>query len=283
MLTRRRDRCQDFCITYVYLACLVVQGVYQAGDTHLTRGGTATMGYPGRGLHGEIVEKIGLRIVSGQYQPNDPLYAEDLERIFGVSKTVVREAVKVLAAKGLVESRPKRGTIVRPRDAWNLLDPDLLAWQGRGAVDPAFLRDLAEVRFIVEPEAARLAATRHTEADLESLRTAVAQMRGAGHDSAAIVEADLAFHRALLGAAHNELLTRMEVVIEAGLRARDQLVHGSESWPDSITDHEAIVDAVAAGDAEGAAGAVRRQLAQASEHAEQKLGHSEDGSPQSVS
>jgi GntR family transcriptional regulator, galactonate operon transcriptional repressor len=235
------------------------------------------VGYPGRGLHGEIVEKIGLRIVSGQYEANDPLYAEELERVFGVSKTVVREALKVLAAKGLVESRPKRGTIVRPRDAWNLLDPDLLAWQGRGAIEPSFLRDLAEVRFIIEPEGARLAADRHTEADLESLRSAVERMRSAGHDPAAIVEADLAFHRALLGASHNELLTRMEAVIDAGLRARDQLVHGSATWPDSIADHEAIVDAVAAGDGEQAASAVRLQLAQASEHAEQKLKGSSAG------
>ncbi len=229
------------------------------------------VGYPGRGLHGEIVEKIGVRIISGQYEPGHLLYAEDLERELGVSKTVVREAVKVLAAKGLVESRPKRGTVVRPRDAWSLLDPDLLCWCGRGTLDPSFLRDLAEVRFIVEPAAARLAATRCTAGDIASLHAAMDLMRAAGQDSAAIVEADLGFHRALLAAAGNELLTRMEVVIQAGLRARDQLVHGNDSWPDSLADHEAIVDAVTTGDAEAAARAVRLQLTRASEHAEQKL------------
>ncbi|MGH9058899.1 MAG: FadR/GntR family transcriptional regulator [Acidimicrobiales bacterium] len=239
-------------------------------------------GYPGRGLHGEMVEKIGVRIISGQYEPGCLLYAEELERELGVSKTVVREALKVLAAKGLVDSRPKRGTIVRPRSAWSLLDSDLLEWRGRGDVDPAFLQDLAEVRFIVEPEGARLAAARHSGEDLAALAAAVSLMRAAGNDGAAIVEADLAFHRALLEAAHNELLTRMEAVIEAGLRVRDQLVHSNESWPDSIPEHQAIVDAVTAGDAEAAAGAVRRLLTRSSEDAAEKVGKgtgSKTGSP----
>ena len=98
--------------------------------------------YPEQSLHGRIVHAIGRRILSGDLRPGDLLPAEpDL----GASRTVVREAVKVLAAKGLVESRPKTGTRVRPRDAWNLLDPDVLAWQQDGAVDDALLRKLTEV------------------------------------------------------------------------------------------------------------------------------------------
>lgn len=223
--------------------------------------------YQGRGLHGETVEKIGVRIISGRYEPGHHLHAEDLEREFGVSKTVVREALKVLAAKGLIDSRPKRGTIVRARSAWSLLDPDLLAWRGQGEPDPAFLTDLAEVRSIVEPEGARLAAERRDSDDLRALNDALEAMVDAGTDSRAVIEADLAFHRALLSAAHNELLTRMEVVIEAGLRVRDQLVHSGESWPDSIPDHRAIAEAVAARDANGAADAIRLLLARSSEHA----------------
>lgn len=234
-------------------------------------------GYPGRGLHGETVETIGRRIISGQYQPGHLLYADGLERELGVSKTVVREALKVLAAKGLVDSRPKRGTVVRPRSAWSLLDPDLLHWLGRGDLDNRFLHDLTEVRFIVEPEGARLAAQRRTDGDLEELEHAVGTMAAAGSDGAAVIEADLAFHRSLLSAAHNELLSRMEVVIEAGLRVRDQLVHGAGPWPDSVPDHQAVLDAVRAQDAAGAAAATRALVAQSSADLDRLV--SLDGTP----
>jgi DNA-binding FadR family transcriptional regulator len=216
--------------------------------------------YPGRGLHGEIVQTIGQRIVSGVYPPGHLLYAEDLERELGVSKTVVREAVKVLAAKGLVNSRPKRGTIVQPRSEWSLLDADLLTWRGRGQFDMGFLQDLTEVRLIVEPEGARLAAERRSEADLDEMQAAIGVMSVAGVVGPAVIEADLAFHRALLGAAHNELLSQMESVIEAGLRVRDQFVHGNGQVPDSVPDHQAILDAVRAGNGLAAADATRSLL-----------------------
>lgn len=218
--------------------------------------------YPGRGLHGDVVETVATRITSGRYQPGDLIFAEVLERDLGVSKTVVREALKVLAAKGLVESRPKRGTTVRPRASWNLLDPDLLRWRG-GHPDPGFLRDLSEVRSIVEPEGARLAAGRHTPADLADLDAALDAMAEPGASPAELVEADLAFHRALLRAAHNELLSRMEVVIEAGLQVRDQLVHGTGRGADALAEHQAIAGAVRAGDAAGAARAMRSLLIRA--------------------
>jgi DNA-binding FadR family transcriptional regulator len=229
------------------------------------------VGYPGRGLHGETVEKIGVRIISGHYQPGDLLFAEALERELGVSKTVVREAMRVLAAKGLVDSRPKRGTIVTPRESWGLLDPDLLAWRGRGKPDAALLQDLAEVRFIVEPEGARLAAQRRTDQDLLALEDAVASMVAAGDSAEAMIEADLTFHRALLQSAHNELLTRMEVVIEAGLRIRDRLVHADGEWPDPVPDHRALVEAVRARDTDAAVAATRQLLARASQDAAERV------------
>jgi GntR family transcriptional regulator, galactonate operon transcriptional repressor len=218
--------------------------------------------YPGRGLHGDVVETVATRITSGRYQPGDLIFAETLERDLGVSKTVVREALKVLAAKGLVESRPKRGTTVRPRASWNLLDPDLLRWRG-GQPDPDFLRDLSEVRSIVEPEGARLAAGRHEPADLDDLDAALDAMAAPDASPSQLVEADLAFHRALLRAAHNELLSRMEVVIEAALRVRDQLVHGTGRGADALAEHQAIANAVHAGDAAAAAAATRSLLIRA--------------------
>jgi GntR family transcriptional regulator, galactonate operon transcriptional repressor len=216
-----------------------------------------------RGLHGQTVEMIGSRIVRGQYAPGTFLSPEGLEEEFGISKSVLREALRVLAAKGLVDSRQKRGTVVRPRTSWSLLDSDLLRWQG-GQPDPAFLANLAEVRGIVEPAGARLAAARRTGADLKDLRSALERMAAAGSDAAAVVEADLAFHQALLDAAHNELLSQMEVVIEAGLRARDVIVHSGENWPDSVPVHRAILDAIEACDGAAAEAAVQELLAQAS-------------------
>lgn len=216
-----------------------------------------------RGLHGQTVEALGTRIVHGHYAPGTSLPPEELEQEFGISKTVLREALRVLAAKGLVDARQKRGTVVQARAHWKLLDSDLLRWQG-GEPDAAYLTNLAEVRGIVEPAGARLAASRRTPADLDALRTALQRMAEAGSNARAVVEADLAFHRALLDAAHNELLSRMEVVIEAGLRARDQLVHQGEHWPDAVPAHRAVLDAIETGDDTAAAAAVDALLEQAS-------------------
>ncbi|GAA1936359.1 FadR/GntR family transcriptional regulator [Kitasatospora viridis] len=230
------------------------------------------MHHPARGLHGQAVEIIGTRIVNGGHPPGSPLYPEQLETELGVSKTVVREALRVLAAKGLIESRQKRGTFVRPRADWNLLDPDLLRWQGRDAPDSGFLGNLAEVRAIVEPAGARLAAQRRDQHDLARLDDALERMAAAGDDVRAVVEADLLFHRALLAAAHNELLTRMEVVIEAGLQVRDQLVHSDGRCPDAVPAHRAVLDAVRAGDPQTAGAAVERLLAQADADLARALG-----------
>ncbi len=160
-------------------------------------------GYQGRGLHGQVVEQMGVRIVGGAYPTGAPLYSEQLEREFDVSKTVVREALKVLAAKGLVESRQKRGTVIRPRDEWNLLDGDVLRWQGRDAPNFVFLENLAEVRAMVEPAAARLAAERRTEDDLvgNSSQPWPQWQQPSKTLDAMVSTEDLRFHRALLDAA----------------------------------------------------------------------------------
>lgn len=215
-----------------------------------------------RGLHGETVETIGSRIVNGYYAPGSQLPPQQLERELGISNTVLREAMRVLAAKGLVESRQKLGTVVKPRSSWSLLDADLLRWQ-EGHEDASFLYDLAEVRFIIEPAAARLAALRRTDQDMADLHEALQAMVDAGTDASGVIDADIAFHRALLYAAHNELLSRMEFVLESGLRARDMLVHNRSEWPDSVPVHSAILGAVEAGDSAAAEQAVLALLDQA--------------------
>ena len=115
--------------------------------------GDASRVYPTRGVHGRLVEQIGRRILGGELAPGAMLPREaELVQELGISRTAVREAIKVLAAKGLVESRQKLGMRVRPEQAWNLLDPDVLAWQAAsGPVAGADLEHLVELRRMIEP------------------------------------------------------------------------------------------------------------------------------------
>lgn len=231
--------------------------------------------YQGRGLHGQIVEQIGVQIVSGVYEPGATMFADHLEQEFEVSKTVVREALKVLAAKGLVESRQKRGTVVRPRRAWNLLDADVLRWQGSDHPDFIFLENLAEVRSIVEPAGARLAAKRRDDDDLREMEQALEAMAAARNDPDAMVAADVRFHRGLLESAHNELLSRMEVVLSAGLQVRDRFIHHGKHGSDAIPTHQALLDAIREGDADLAGRTVEALLAQAAVDLAEARAHAE--------
>jgi GntR family transcriptional regulator, galactonate operon transcriptional repressor len=200
--------------------------------------------YSPRGVHGQTVELLAQRILTGQLAEGAILDLSALQTEFDVSLTVLREALRVLAAKGLVDARPKRGTFVRPRAAWSLLDGDVLRWQFARSHRPGLFDDLHELRTIVEPGAASLAADRATADDVAALEAALEQMAAAGEDPAAAVAADLAFHRALLAATHNELIQRMEVVIETGLAERDRMVHGAAGPTDPVPSHKAVVDAI---------------------------------------
>lgn len=222
-------------------------------------------GYPQRGMHGAAVNEIGRRILAGQLAPGMILTIEELEREFSASRTVIREALRALAAKGLVDARPKRGTFVRPRDDWSLLDPDVLRWQFEQPADShQFFDNLAEVRGIVEPAGARLAAVRRTDQDLAELADSLAASAEPDATPEDVVAADIRFHRALLFATRNELLQRMEIVIETGLRARDLLVHGKGTWADAVPAHRAVLDAVAGRREDVAEHAMRALLEQAS-------------------
>src|SRR2546426_2682420 len=173
--------------------------------------------YPRRGLHGALVHNIGVQILAGELEPGDPLPEEQLSKTFEVSRTVLREVIKVLAAKGLVESRPKTGTRVRPRHEWNILDPDVLAWQREGAPPAAFLRKLTEVRGVVEPAAAELAGERASGRERaaieEAYRDMASALAGREADYDAFDLADMRFHRAILQACHNDLLEQMSGVV----------------------------------------------------------------------
>lgn len=222
-------------------------------------------GYQGRGLHGQTVALLGARIVSGRLAQGEVLDLPALGAELDLSLTVLREAIKVLTAKGLLEARQKRGTVVLPRDRWNLLDADLIRWRSEAGEMHEVLRDLAEVRAVVEPEAAALAAKRRDAHDLEELEAALVAMQAAlAGDPGTAAAADLRFHRAMLRATHNELLARMDVFIEPALSLRDALVH-SYSDDDPVPSHARIVDAVRAADPQAAAAAARDLLTKASD------------------
>jgi DNA-binding FadR family transcriptional regulator len=210
-------------------------------------------------VHGQTVARIAQRILAGDPAERETIDVAALQAELDVSLTVVREALKVLAAKGLVDARQRRGTFVRPRSDWNLLDGDVIRWQFSGRTDDKFLENLHEVRGIVEPAGARLAAQRRTDADLSALSDALKAMTESAGEPAAMVTADLVFHRALLTATHNELLQRMEVVLETGLAERDRLVHGA-GHDDPVPSHKVVLDAIRAGDPEAAEGAMRDLL-----------------------
>ncbi|MFI5889948.1 FadR/GntR family transcriptional regulator [Actinoplanes sp. NPDC051513] len=221
--------------------------------------------FAARGVHGQTVEVLAQRILTGQLPEGHTLDLIALQTEFDVSLTVLREALRVLAAKGMVDARPKRGTFVRPRAAWSLLDPEVLRWQFARSQRPGLFDDLHELRTIVEPGAASLAAARATGDDLAALDAALADMTAAGDDAAAAVAADLAFHRALLAATHNELVQRMEVVIETGLAERDRMVHGAAGPNDPVPSHKAVVEAIRRRNPTQAARAMGKLLDQAIE------------------
>ena len=218
--------------------------------------------YAPRGLHGRLVQELGAQIVNGNVQPGDRLDVEELERVHGVSRTVVREAIRVLATKGLVDARPKRGTYVLEPEDWNMLDPDVIAWRYSPRPDAGFLKSLHEVRTIIEPAGARLAATRRTKEDLAELHGALDAMEAAIDDVEASIAADVEFHRTLFRATHNEMLQHLEVLLLAGLRARDMLAMHAR-LDIHLPGHTAVVEAVESKDADAAEKAMRRLLKRA--------------------
>jgi GntR family transcriptional regulator, galactonate operon transcriptional repressor len=209
-----------------------------------------------RGLHGQVVDRLGQRIVSGEIAEGHVFDAADLEADLGVSRTVVREALRVLAAKGLVDPRQRRGTVVRPRGEWHLFDPDVLRWEFADSSTSLF-ESLAEVRRIVEPAIAALAARRRSPEDVARLGEALERMASAGTDPAGSTEADLAFHRTLAQCCHNELLPPIQEIILVGLRARDLVVHATRPGAEATRLHSDVLAAVREGDPDAAERAMR--------------------------
>jgi DNA-binding FadR family transcriptional regulator len=199
----------------------------------------------------EVVATLARRILSGEIPAREYLPKEsELCVEYGVSRTVIREATKILESKGLLRSRSRVGTQVLDPNEWNMLDADLLTWAGSGFHDPRFVHSLMEARFIIEPAAVELAAQRANPSDLARLDEAYQRMRAslppdAAHDVVQCSEADLDFHTALLIGSHNHVLIQLASVIRAALRALFELTtHLGSAHEQALHLHGEVVEAV---------------------------------------
>jgi len=213
----------------------------------------------GRRLRGSIAHYLGTAIVSGRIQPGARLTGEvENAEALNVSRNAYREAVQVLTAKGLVASKTKDGTRVLPRSNWNLLDPMVLAWAFSGEPDVAFVRDLFELRAVVEPAIARLAAERRDKDDIREMKKALADMRRHTLATETGRAADRAFHETLLRSARNEVMMSLAASIGSAVNWTTVFKQRSRALPrDPVPDHVRVFDAVVAGDGEMAAQAMQ--------------------------
>ncbi len=223
---------------------------YKGGSRYLTR---------------ELVEAIGGMIVRGDAPAGESLPIEaELSKQYDASRTVVREAIKMLTAKGLVGSRPRRGTYVEPESEWNLFDPDVLRWtlQRRFSID--LLREFLIARRAIEPAAAREAASHRDGEAIAEIARRLDDMREAATGARDPLEADIAFHIAVLEASGNRFFRQFSFVVDTALRFSIRLTNTAKGVrAASVDDHGAIYEAIARGDGDGAALAVERMLDEA--------------------
>lgn len=220
-----------------------------------------------RSLHGRVAYKLGRRIVSGEIAEGAVLSTEEVASAdLAVSRTAYREAIKLLAAKGLVESRPKVGTRVRARTDWNMLDPDILLWASEQKPTNAFTEALFEFRLIIEPAAARLAAEKQLDAPLREMRAAMANMAASAPATRENVNADLEFHAAILRASGNELLSSLWYVAEALLARSFEISSRRPGAREaSVPLHQAVCDRILKGEPDAAQTAMATLLTSARE------------------
>jgi DNA-binding FadR family transcriptional regulator len=243
--------------------------------------GAETIGSParlgeaaGRNLHERIANTLGERIVGGQHPPGKPLPTEiELCASLSVSRSALREAFKLLAAKRLIVSRQKVGTLVRPRAEWNMLDPDVLAWTLRAAPTDEFVNGLFEVRKIIEPSAAALAAERRSPEALGRIERALADMFRWQGNATELIEADLRFHQSILDATGNYFLASFGAVIENSLQAsfRFSWAGGHHTPEYSLRQHQGVTEAIRDGRASDAYGVMTQLLRSAIEDVRESL------------
>lgn len=208
-------------------------------------GVSAELFQPG-GPQSSLVASLGLDIVSGAFPAGQVLNETAMRGRYGVSRTALREAYSKLTAKGLVTARPKVGTTVRLRQHWNMLDQDVLSWHLQTVPASEIASDLYALRRMIEPSAAELAATHRTDADVEAIQTAYAAMEANAGSESELVEADFAFHVAILSATQNPFISGFSALIRAAMLATFELSwRGAEVIKEQrLIQHRDVADAI---------------------------------------
>jgi DNA-binding FadR family transcriptional regulator len=209
----------------------------------------------GENLTYRIVEDLGIAVVTGRYTENNPFPVEaDLCKQYGVSRSILREAVKMLTAKGLLSARPRQGTWVQPEDIWNLLDPDVLRWLLERNFSYSLLIEFLQMRLAVEPIAAGLAALVAKPKDKAAVMATIGRMSAAERGEDDPLNSDIAFHVGVMHACGNRFYSQLSDLIVTALRF---------SIRTSIADHKVVADAIMAGDAQTAETAMRSLIQEA--------------------
>jgi DNA-binding FadR family transcriptional regulator len=219
----------------------------------------------GQNLTYTIAHNLGVAIVTGVYSTDNPIPIEsELCRQFGSSRTVLREAVKMLTAKGLLGSRPRLGTLVQPESNWNLLDPDVLGWLLERKFSLALLIEFTEMRLAMEPAAAALAARSAGPEGTAAIRSAIERMKAADTGGDDPLESDIAFHVAVLKASRNRFYAQLAGFTATALRFSIRTTNRYKGVQlANVADHKKVADAILAGRATAASDAMRKLIQEA--------------------
>lgn len=219
----------------------------------------------GRNFTYGILQQLGVDIVTGTYGLGNPFPTEaELCKRLGASRSVLREAVKMLTAKGLLKARPRQGTWIEPERNWNLLDPDVLRWLLERKFSPGLLLEFTQVRLAIEPVAAALAARHADDTAKAAIFAALNRMKAADVGEDDPLTSDIAFHVAVLEASGNRFYAQLRDIIEAALRTSIRLTNRRKGVRlASVADHQKVADAIQAGDADLATTAMRALIVEA--------------------
>jgi DNA-binding FadR family transcriptional regulator len=214
----------------------------------------------GRNLTYGLLDALGRAIVVGEYKTLAFPTEAELAKKHGVSRSVTREAVKMLGAKGLLSARPKQGTFLQPDENWNLFDQDVLRWLLDRKLSIGLLHQFNELRIAIEPQAASLAAKRAAPSQVAAIAAGLARMRAAETGLDDTLEADIAFHVAVLRASGNPFFAQFRDVVSTALRTSIRFTNRIAGRTASVADHAAVYDAIAKGDSNAASQAMKHLI-----------------------
>lgn len=215
----------------------------------------------GRNLTYGMLDRLGREIVTGRFDAEAFPTEAELAKQHGVSRSVTREAVKMLTAKGLLSARPRQGTVVRPTGLWNLFDPDVLRWLLERQFSAELLKQFNQLRIGIEPEAAALAACFADAADLDRITEGLRRMEAAEDGLDDTLEADIAFHVAVLHASRNPFYAQFRDIVATALRTSIRFTNRMKGRAANVADHAIVRDAIVGRDADRARDAMRDLIA----------------------